>query len=299
MADTFRGFRNLRSAAASLLKKLKNRRFPWLGPLAGGLIGLFGGAAGVIIGIILGYLIRELFGQFKSDRDLLEYLVNPGQSNFSEPDPGMAAYCALGVIIIAKSLQARDRRYIADGSETALKPVQISAAESFPNGGDHAPELEAFCRLAASKADMLNADLLAESLAARRLPFRDQAYLGQQLEMLAFGPGIETGYYIRTLLDPDYSGGGTHENASREIHTEADPWLILGLDPGTPRHEVKSTFRKLAVQFHPDSLQELDKKHQEDAARAFITIKEAYRQIMSQRDSGKQPDPVYQQSSRR
>jgi DnaJ-class molecular chaperone len=62
-----------------------------------------------------------------------------------------------------------------------------------------------------------------------------------------------------------------------------DPWRILGLAPGTPMDEVKSCYRKLAVLFHPDSLVGLDENRRETAARTFILIKDAYREIVDEK----------------
>jgi preprotein translocase subunit Sec63 len=85
-------------------------------------------------------------------------------------------------------------------------------------------------------------------------------------------------------LDPDYLPPADDPPFADEPgETGDDPWRIMGLMPGTSPEELKATYRKLAVQFHPDVLQVLGPDRQRDAARAFIKIKEAYRKIVNSR----------------
>jgi hypothetical protein len=58
--------------------------------------------------------------------------------------------------------------------------------------------------------------------------------------------------------------------------TVADPYGVLGLEPGAPLAEVKRAYRRLAKSFHPDSAGE-------QAAPRFIAIQAAYEQIRTGR----------------
>jgi DnaJ-domain-containing protein 1 len=80
---------------------------------------------------------------------------------------------------------------------------------------------------------------------------------------------------IRLILDPYFQNEPGAQHAA-----SPDPWKILDLPPDTPLAKVKSHYRKLATQFHPDALQALDEEHRETAARAFMAIKEAYKEIL-------------------
>lgn len=243
-----------------------------LGPLLGGSIGLIGGIAGLVIGIILGFLVQELFGQFRNDRDILAFFDNPGKSNFNEGEPGLAAFCGLGILIMVKSSELSH-----ESEEAAVRETCRCAKTYFPRNTADPGMIEYFCRLAWSKKDSLNPDLLSENLASRRKSSGDPARLGEALYNLASSDkGREYASDIRVILDPQY----------RPLPERKDPWRILGLSPGTPISELKSHFRKLASQFHPDGLQGLDDEHRETAARAFIAIQEAYREILEKADTG-------------
>lgn len=244
------------------------------GPLAGGLVGLIGGLPGLFIGLVMGYLLQELAGQFLTDRAILAYFENPGRPGFNEGEPGLAAFCALGVIIGGQ--EARAGR---------------CAAVSFAGGKSAAPLIESFCRLAASRRRELNLDLLAESLAARRAALGDLPVLGKALHDLAAGDDeLKTAARIRGILDPGYRAfeKGLHDAAERLMDGQGpdggEPWRILGLEPGAGEEEVKSSFRRLAIRFHPDSLSALNEAQREEASRAFLKIREAYQIIMKEKE---------------
>jgi DnaJ like chaperone protein len=242
-------------------------------------MGLLGGIAGVLIGIILGYLVKELLGQFHSDKEALNYFENPGRPGFYEGEPGLAAFCALGILIAAESPGSSPfpSSGSATGGEAASREVARQAAACFPGNRADPSLVEHFCRLAWSRRHSLNPDLLTESLMARRGSMKDLAALGRGLHDLASGEkALELARSIRAMLDPGY-------NPQAEMPPpEKDPWKILGLPPGTPVKEVKSRFRRLAIRRHPDSLQGLDEERRERAAEAVIAIQEAYRESVAE-----------------
>jgi DnaJ like chaperone protein len=223
-------------------------------------------------------MVEELLGQFRNDQDALSYFENPGRSDFYEGEPGLAAFCALGVLVAAQSADS-----LPVTGEAKTKGVARTAAALFPAKRADVSLIEEFCRLAWTRRNGLNPDLLAESLAARRKRLGDLPLLGLELYGLALGEKArDLAASVCFILDPQFktpeenpSDGETSEHSSL-----AKSWKILGLEPGTPLPEIKTHFRKLAIQFHPDSLQDLDEKHRETASRAFISIKEAYRKIV-------------------
>jgi len=53
----------------------------------------------------------------------------------------------------------------------------------------------------------------------------------------------------------------------------------LEIDPSSTDSEVKKAYRKMAVKFHPDKVQDLGESHQKQAKERFIAIQAAYEQI--------------------
>jgi DnaJ like chaperone protein len=149
-----------------------------------------------------------LFGQFHSDKEALNYFENPGRSDFYEGEPGLAAFCALGVLIAAQSSGSQvfpASGAVTDG-EAAAREVSRKAAASFPGNRADSSLTEHFCRLAWSRRYSLNPDLLAESLMARRGPGKDLPDLGRALYELAMGErSLDLACYIRAALDPAYN----------------------------------------------------------------------------------------------
>jgi len=276
---------HLKISARKLINRCPRKLRPFAGPLLGGLIGLIGGIPGFLIGLFFGYLLRELFVQAFRDRKILDYYENPGSQRFYEAEPGQAAWCALAVLVSAadstESVQA-------PASEKILKQVILEASCVFTGPLSDPLLIEHFSRLALSVRDRLNQDLLAESLVARRTLSgdKDVRNLGRALSRLATGEKAgRLAREIRRVLDPvshdeDSENEQDVGNSGPGINGRRDPWKILGLPPGTPLKEVKSLYRRLAKQFHPDELAVLDEQHREAATRAFIAIKEAYKEII-------------------
>ena len=282
------------------------------GPLLGGLIGLLAlGIAGLFIGFLLGYLLRELFVQSFRDRSVFHYFEEPGLQQFYEAEPGLAAWCALAVLVavegegdLSAGSSAANRSMgglpqtsgpavLGSGAEERiLKEVILVASCVFTEPLVDPFLIEHFSRLAISRRKILNPALLAESLKARRISMRNSRgnvfggdenlrSLGRVLRILAKGDKAENLVReIRLILDPASKDEQEAEKSGDGGIFPADPWKILGLPPGTPVNEVKAHYRRLAKLFHPDELEVLDEEHRETAARAFIAINEAYREIV-------------------
>ena len=265
-----------------LVSRCPRRLRVFAGPLLGGLIGLIGGIPGFFIGLLLGYFLRELFVQSFRDKRILEYYENPGYQHFYESESGLAAWCGLAVLVVSHSFDESPSPLTV---ESMLKRVILEASCVFTGPLSEPFLIEHFSRLAWSRKDSLNSDLLAESLMARRAPLEAQAELGKLgrgLRELAGGEKSKTlAREILLILDPslaDEKEPGMSEPGILGT-VPGDPWIILGLTPGTPLREVKAHYRRLAKQFHPDEFVSLDERHRESAARAFMTIQEAYKEI--------------------
>ena len=59
----------------------------------------------------------------------------------------------------------------------------------------------------------------------------------------------------------------------------SDPYAVLEIEKTSTDSEVKKAYRKMAVKFHPDKVQDLGESHQKQAKERFIAIQTAYEQI--------------------
>jgi len=292
----------LRVKYRKLMRRCPRQLRGFGGPLLGGMIGLIGGIPGFIIGLLMGYLLSKLFVQSIQDWRILDYLENPGKQEFYEGESGLAAWCALNVLVASENsvlssvnrirnpLDKKSGSSISDPlAEKMLRQVILETSHTFTGPLADPYLIEHFSQLAWSHKESLNPDLLAESLAARRSSQGDLVNLGRVLYNLAEGEEAkELAGQICRILDPEWdihphgpagetSYGNANGNSGAGI--QRDPWKILGLPQGTPNKEVKAHYRRLAKQFHPDELEVLDERHRQAATRAFIAIKEAYKEI--------------------
>jgi DnaJ like chaperone protein len=65
---------------------------------------------------------------------------------------------------------------------------------------------------------------------------------------------------------------------------DADPYKVLEIDKDASDVEVKKAYRRLAVKFHPDKVQDLGEQHQAQAKERFIRIQAAYERIKKERN---------------
>lgn len=62
-----------------------------------------------------------------------------------------------------------------------------------------------------------------------------------------------------------------------------DPYTILGVTRDAAPEEIRSAYRQLANQYHPDKVAHLGKEFQELAEKRFKEIQQAYDQIKTRR----------------
>ena len=228
---------------------------------------LVAGVTGLVIGVVLGYFSGGIYFQLGSDKAAMRYFENPGPSSFYEGEPGLAAFCALGVYLMSRA----SPKVLDD--EAAAARVAGGAVSVFPQGKKIGALAESLCRLAFARHAFLNPDLLSESLAARRRNHKDLALLGSELFSMAMGrEARREADYIRQFLDPSYQPPPPEK-------PEEDPWTVLGISPSASRREIKSAYRRLALMFHPDNQTGLDPEGQKKISEAFIRVRDAYRAL--------------------
>lgn len=69
----------------------------------------------------------------------------------------------------------------------------------------------------------------------------------------------------------------------KTAHTEnpSDPYTVLGVTPNASKEEIKSAYRRLAGQYHPDKVLHLGKEFRELAEVRFKEIQAAYDTLKS------------------
>ncbi len=70
------------------------------------------------------------------------------------------------------------------------------------------------------------------------------------------------------------SSGG--QAAEQESDKTDDPYEILGIEQGASEEEIKTAYKTLAAQYHPDRVQHLGKEFQDLAHEKFVGIQQAY-----------------------
>lgn len=60
-------------------------------------------------------------------------------------------------------------------------------------------------------------------------------------------------------------------------------YLILGIDENASDDEIKKAYRKMAIKYHPDKVQDMGEEHQKAAKEKFQQIQEAYENIKKTR----------------
>ena len=79
----------------------------------------------------------------------------------------------------------------------------------------------------------------------------------------------------------DTANNRQYEATGSASQDHRDPYTILGVAPGASREEIKSAYRRLAAQYHPDKVQHLGEEFQKMAEARFKEIQQAYDELNS------------------
>lgn len=238
---------------------------------------LFGAAAGLALGGPLGVLLGMLAGHFALDRD-----EKTGPANPFDPrgDTNRVAF-TIGVIALGAKMAKADG-YVSRAEVDAFKQV-------FDVPPDELANVARVFDLA--RKDVAGYELYAKQIAGMfRAKPRVLEDLLDGLFFIAkadnvFHPKEEV--FLRSVAeifgfnDADWA----RIRAGHIGADAADPYVILGLEPGATDAVIKQTYRRLARENHPDLLvaQGLPEEFAMVANAKIATINDAYDKIAKQR----------------
>jgi DnaJ like chaperone protein len=103
----------------------------------------------------------------------------------------------------------------------------------------------------------------------------------------ADGRGIseEEERLIRRIAENLHIDAAAYQGVAAEFERVSDrAYSILGVSPAASNEQIRSAYRKLAAQYHPDTVANLGEEFTVVAEEKFKLINEAYGEIRSQRD---------------
>lgn len=223
------------------------------------LAGCAGGGWGIFIGLLTGFFVETIIHRNEEIKYLAGILKKPSASApIVEPFEG-AALCA-------------ELTWFCAGSEYAAADA---LSRTFPEYS--AVNWELLCR-AAGSIEMINADLVAECLAAALRKSKDTELperIFRLLSAVEFGwrdeRGTRPSEYIMSLL------------SYTPVTTEYEKaCMLLGISVRADMNEIKKAWRKMAALYHPDTTGALSPEQQKVAEDMFRRVQEAYDLICGQ-----------------
>lgn len=80
-------------------------------------------------------------------------------------------------------------------------------------------------------------------------------------------------------LDPGRVFGGRAAEPDAQPGS-ADPYSLLGVNRGASADEIRTAYRRLVAQYHPDKVSHLGREFQDMAHQKLIAIQQAYEMLM-------------------
>ena len=123
-------------------------------------------------------------------------------------------------------------------------------------------------------------DLLPE-VATGILGFIDDAILLFLLWRFFYAGKVGTPFGRPGASHSRFSGNERRfeEGETSESPKEKDPYQVLGLSQNASADEIKTAYKKLAAQYHPDKVHHLADEFKELAEKKFKEIQQAYEKI--------------------
>lgn len=238
-----------------------------------------GGAIGWALGGPIGGLLGFAFGRMFTDNSFEESAPRPSQSQSARTArstrPG--DFAAALLVLSAAVMKADDKvmRSELDFVKTFLK-------QNF--GPDQADQLVRMLR-----------DILQKPIAVREVAEQVRFNMDHPKRLLLlqylYGIAQSDGHVHTSEVEvirriATWLGISEKDRMSIEatvIPRHNDAYTILEISKEATDADVKKAYRRLAVKFHPDKVQDLGEQHQRAAQERFVAIQEAYERIKKER----------------
>ena len=250
----------------------------WFGKLTLGTLGLiFGGPLGAVAGAALGHLLIDKSG------DLVNQAIGPEQSLQFEPAERTQAAYFISLFSILGKLSKIDG---------VVSREEIAVVQNFINNLPIADSEKQFARQVFNEAkdSRYTIDDFAIQLyqAARNQPTLLLSFLDLLFKIAAadgtLHPAEETA--LKSVKDIFKISDAQFENIKAIYFKDIDKYYkILNVTPESSNQEIKSSYKKLVKDFHPDKIvsKGLPEEFVDFAANRFREIQESYEKIKRER----------------
>ena len=248
------------------------------GKLIGALLGSLAGPMGTILGGLIGHLYdrateeRAATGRIGGGSRVFQDSISAAQVDF------LTSLIGLSIAV------ANADRHVRVSQIDALKAF---FRQSFPYSEEDHGIIQGIIDETFLKRDRLDIDALAgyyrvtSSQAGRLLLLR---LLFKIADVDRKGISEAEERVIRSIAENLHIDAATYQSIAAEFKYEKGrAYRILGVDSDASNEEIRSNFRKLAVQYHPDTVANLGDEFTKVAEEKFKLINEAYAEIRSQR----------------
>ena len=236
-------------------------------------LGLLGGPLGVAFGFVLGYLLDTIAAEW-----LLARVVRRAIAHSTPPRkrklnlPILAARLAV-TTVYAGRLTTEEREQCVDtiwsfsGERLLRRHVDrivggaLLAAQQQPDTGPC--DFSRLCDYEERETALQVCGILA--VGENRC-----SVLHAVARALLLPSAVAERYLRRAILDPESC-------------------TVLGVGPAAEWGEIRSAYRTLAAQLHPDTMADVTQRQQEEAERAFVRVQTAYETLRAQLDAAARP----------
>jgi DnaJ-domain-containing protein 1 len=255
------------------------------GLLTGGVLGLLSGlhVFGLAIGTLLGYFADEILHDRRTLKAATALMSGAGPGPLDDHWVVNTISVALACHAATACGGARGDRGIGLAEKELLKSRIMAGLTLHGRGVGLVGQLVDRC----FSTTIVAPDALAKTLKNHANADQREDLVRLLLTVCACDEGrIDTAQngLIRDISVILEIPPATFNSLRREVvSTDEEAYRTLGIDPDTADHEVRTVYRRLASQFHPDTGGVLEDHQQEQSREAFMRIKNAFNRIMEER----------------